>query len=152
MPGHWSNASRSTGASFDARPAAEVTTTRRSVRSASVRAASLAGLSLRPAAGTRTVPPGAIRWILAVTPTAFRQRLTSIRKALGTLPPELQSEALALAYVRDPARSVDLQFGLVRRALKAALGGRPGLATHDADGHLLVIRNDAHTRAPRGNG
>ena len=93
-----------------------------------------------------------IRWILAVTPAAFRQRLTSIRKALGTLPPELQSEALALAYVRDPARSVDLQFGLVRRALKAALGGRPGLATHDADGHLLVIRNDAHTRAPRGNG
>lgn len=78
-----------------------------------------------------------IRWILAVTPAAFRQRLTSIRKALGTLPPELQSEA---------------QFGLVRRALKAALGGRPGLATHDADGHLLVIRNDAHTRAPRGNG
>lgn len=93
-----------------------------------------------------------IRWVLAVTPAAFRQRLTSIRKALGALPPELQSEALALAYVRDSARSVDLQFGLVRRALKAALGGRPGLATHDADGHLLVIRNPAHTRAPRGNG
>ena len=50
-----------------------------------------------------------------------------------------------------PARSVDLQFGLVRRALKAALGGRPGLATHDADGHLLVIRSDAHTRPLRGN-
>lgn len=92
-----------------------------------------------------------IRWILAVSPTAFRQRLTSIRKALGALPPDLQSEALALAYVRDPARSVDLQFGLVRRALKAALGGQPGLATHDADGHLLVIRSDAHTRALRGN-
>lgn len=92
-----------------------------------------------------------IRWILAVSPAAFRQRLTSIRKALGTLPPELQSEALALAYIRDPARSVDLQFGLVRRALKAALGGRPGLATHDADGHLLVIRSDAHTRPLRGN-
>ena len=93
-----------------------------------------------------------IRWILAVSPAAFRQRLTTIRKLLGALPPELQSEALALAYVRDPARSVDLQFGLVRRALKAALAGRPGLATHDADGHLLVIRSDAHTRPPRGNG
>lgn len=92
-----------------------------------------------------------IRWILAVSPTAFRQRLTTIRKALGALPPGLQSEALALAYVRDPARSVDLQFGLVRRALKAALGGRPGLATHDVDGHLLVIRSDAHTRALGGN-
>jgi RNA polymerase sigma-70 factor (ECF subfamily) len=92
-----------------------------------------------------------IRWILVVSPAAFRQRLTTIRKALGALPPELQSEALALAYVRDPARSVDLQFGLVRRALKAALGGLPGLATHDADGHLLVIRSDAHTLALRGN-
>lgn len=92
-----------------------------------------------------------IRWILALTPAAFRQRLTSIRKVLGSLPPAQRSEALALAYVRDPARSADLQFGLVRRALKAALGTRPGLATHDVDGHLLVIRSDAHTRAPCGN-
>lgn len=92
-----------------------------------------------------------IRWILALSPTAFRQRLTSIRKTLGALPEPLRSEALALAYVRDPARCVDLQFGLVRRALKAALRGVPGLATHDADGHLLVIRTGAHTWAPRGN-
>lgn len=94
---------------------------------------------------------GEIRWILGITPAAFRQRLSSVRKALGTLPARLQAEALALAYVRDPARSVDLQFGLVRRALKAALRGLPGIATHDADGHLLVLRGRAHTSAPRGN-
>jgi DNA-directed RNA polymerase specialized sigma24 family protein len=92
-----------------------------------------------------------IRWILGIADTAFRQRLSRIRRALGELPPAQRAEAQALAYVRDPARAVELQFGLVRRALKAALGGRAGLGTHDADGHLIVIRG-AHTPAPGGNG
>lgn len=94
---------------------------------------------------------GEIRWILGIADTAFRQRLSRIRKTLGELPPALRAEAQALAYVRDPARTVELQFGLVRRALKAALAGRAGLGTHDADGHLIVIRA-AHATAPRGNG
>ena len=92
-----------------------------------------------------------IRWLLNLSSAAFRQRLSGIRHALGALLAPLRTQALALAYVRDPARSVDLQFGLVRRALKAALAGRPGLATHDVDGHLLVIRGRAHTFTPRGN-
>lgn len=91
-----------------------------------------------------------IRWILGLADTAFRQRLTRIRKTLGELPPQQRAEAQALAYVRDPARASDLQFGLVRRSLKAALAGRPGLGTHDADGHLVVIRG-AHGSPPRGN-
>lgn len=92
-----------------------------------------------------------IRWILGVPDTAFRQRLTRIRKALGAMSPGQRAEAMALAYVRDPSRSVDLQFGLVRRALKAALGGRDGLGSHDPDGHLLVVRSRAHTSAGGGN-
>ncbi len=96
-----------------------------------------------------------IRWVLGITATAFRQRLTSIRKAMGALPPSQRAEALALAYVRDPARSVDLQFGLIRRALKAALGGADGIGTHDADGHLIVLRaaapGRAHTSPTDGN-
>ena len=84
--------------------------------------------------------PEEIRWILGLTPAALRQRLSRIRRQLGELPAPLRAEALALAYVRDPARSADLQFGLVRRALKAALNGRAGIGTHDADGHLIVIR------------
>jgi DNA-directed RNA polymerase specialized sigma24 family protein len=92
-----------------------------------------------------------IRWILGIPDTAFRQRLSRIRKALGALSSGQRAEALALAYVRDPARSVDLQFGLVRRALKAALGGRDGLGSHDPDGHLLVVRTRAHTSAGGGN-
>ena len=92
-----------------------------------------------------------IRWILGISPAAFRQRLTSIRKHLGELPQELRAESVALAYLRDPARSVDLPFGLVRRALKAALHDADGLGSHDADGHLLVIRSRAHTSAGGGN-
>ncbi len=84
--------------------------------------------------------PEEIRWILGLTPAALRQRLSRIRRQLGELPAPLRAEALALAYVRDPARGADLQFGLVRRALKAALNGRAGIGTHDADGHLIVIR------------
>jgi len=95
--------------------------------------------------------PDEIRWILRIESTALRQRLTRIRKALGELSPELRAESLALAYVRDPARSVDLQFGLVRRALKAAMRVGGGLGTHDADGHLLVINAGAHRSIPHGN-
>lgn len=96
-----------------------------------------------------------IRWVLGISAPAFRQRLTSIRKAMGALPPSQRAEALALAYVRDPARTVDLQFGLIRRALKAALGGTDGIGTHDADGHLIVLRaavpGSAHTSPAGGN-
>ncbi|TXH68400.1 MAG: sigma-70 family RNA polymerase sigma factor [Lysobacteraceae bacterium] len=99
--------------------------------------------------------PEEIRWVLGISDAAFRQRLSSIRKVIGAWPASLRAEALALAYVRDPARAVDLQFGLVRRALKAALRGdagrRPGIGTHDADGHLLVLRGRAHKPALRGN-
>lgn len=93
-----------------------------------------------------------IRWILQLTPAAFRQRLTSIRKAIGAMPPEQRAESLALAYVRDPARTVELQFGLVRRALKSALRDSAGLGTHDPDGHLLIIRAGTHTSPPGGTG
>ncbi len=92
-----------------------------------------------------------IRCILGIAPTAFRQRLSRIRQAVGKLPPSLHAEAIGLAYVRDPARSVDLQFGLIRRALKAALNGGAGLGSHDPDGHLLLVRGVAHTLARGGN-
>ena len=64
-----------------------------------------------------------IRRILGLSATAFRQRLTSIRKTLAMLAPAQRAEAMALAYIRDPARSADVQFGLVRRTLIAAVRG-----------------------------
>lgn len=141
---------------------------REQAAAASQDAAETAGSETRaPPAWLRQLPPatrrvallalhgldaGEIRWILSITPTAFRQRLSTIRRRLGALPPALQREAQALAEVRDPARALSLQFGLLRRALKAALRGEAGLATHDADGHPLVIRGRAHTSPPGGNG
>lgn len=86
-----------------------------------------------------------IQWLLDIAPTAFRQRLSRIRRHLQTLSPELQAESAALAAAHDPHRSVELQFGLVRRALKAAMAGH-GVGTHDMDGHLLVL--DASTHRP----
>lgn len=122
------------------------------------RSAPPAWLSDLPAASRRLavlalhgLSPEEIRWILGLSPVAFRQRLSRLRKALGELPASARAESLALAYLRDPQRAADLQFGLVRRALKAALHDRNGLATHDADGHLLVIRKPGHSWRPVGN-
>lgn len=119
-----------------------------------------------PPAWLATLPPSArrlallalhglsadeIRWILRIEPTAFRQRLTRIRRALAEQSPQMRAESLGLAYLRDPARAVDLQFGLVRRALKAAMRVGDGLGTHDPDGHLVLIDARAHTSDLRGN-
>lgn len=92
-----------------------------------------------------------IRWILRIEPTAFRQRLTRIRTALAAQSPAMRADSVALAQRRDPARSVDLAFGLTRRALKAAMQVGEGLGTHDPDGHLILIDASAHTSASRGN-
>lgn len=91
-----------------------------------------------------------VRWILGLTPAAFRQRLLSIRRALATLPEGARQEAFAQAMRRAGTRGVGLPLGRVRRSLKAALGNRPGLATHDIDGHLLVLRG-AHVWSSPGN-
>lgn len=92
-----------------------------------------------------------IRYLLGIAPAAFRQRLTSIRKSLGKLPEEQAREALAIAYIREPKRSVELQLGLIRRALKAALYGDQCIGTHDLDGHLMILRPQAHNSAFSGN-
>ena len=85
---------------------------------------------------------GEIRWLLRIEPTAFRQRLARIRRDRPEWPP---------ACPRAPARSVDLEFGLARRALKAAMRAGEGLGTHDLDGHLLLIDAGAHASPFRGN-
>lgn len=92
-----------------------------------------------------------IRWILQLSPDAFRQRLSRLRKALEKLAPDRRGELWALACLRDPERAVTLQFGRVRKALMAALAGQPGLASHDTDGHLLVIRGRGHGWPSDGN-
>lgn len=81
-----------------------------------------------------------IQYVLGLKPPAFRQRLSALRRALGTLPEPLRREALALAYTRPRrAGASRLDFGLIRRALLARVRGGRELGTHDPDGHLLAI-------------
>jgi DNA-directed RNA polymerase specialized sigma24 family protein len=80
-----------------------------------------------------------VRWILGVSDAAFRQRLTSIRKHLTRLP-DADRLGTLVAAERNAGHGSALPFGLIRRALKAALHGGDGLGTHDADGHLIVLR------------
>ena len=84
--------------------------------------------------------------LLGVSDTAFRQRLTSIRKALGPLPPKLQQEVIALAYASRKSRGkdTDLPIGLIRKALLKSLKGNgnehiQSIGTHDPSGHLIVV-------------
>lgn len=90
--------------------------------------------------------PDEIRWILDLSAPAFRQRLVAIRRAIGRLPSELRSDALASALHRPAAPGLDLR--LIRDALRSHLGRRPGIGTHDPDGHLLVF---AHKSCSGGN-
>jgi DNA-directed RNA polymerase specialized sigma24 family protein len=90
-----------------------------------------------------------IRWIYGLSEAAFRQRLTSIRKALKALPAELSGEALATALHRRGLPGLEL--GLIRRALRTTLVQLPGIGTHDPDGHLMVVTSSAHKSRPGGN-
>lgn len=90
-----------------------------------------------------------IRWIHRLSATAFRQRLTSIRKSLKSLPADLRGEALATALHRPGIPG--LETGLIRRALRATLARMPAVGSHDPDGHLILISLDAHRSGSGGN-
>lgn len=90
-----------------------------------------------------------ICWIYRLSNTAFRQRLTSIRKALNALPAEVRGEALATALHRRGLPGLEL--GLIRRALRTTLDQVPGIGTHDPDGHLIVVSSSAHKSRAGGN-
>lgn len=82
--------------------------------------------------------------LLSLKDTAFRQRLTTIRKALGPLPPAMQQEVMALAYAsrhKRDASAISLPVGLIRKALLRSLTNdtQRSLGTHDPSGHLIVV-------------
>ena len=84
--------------------------------------------------------------LLGLSSTAFRQRLTTIRKALGPLPSDLQQEVIALAYASRQQRGTQapLPVGLIRRALLKSLpfdtnAQGSAVGTHDPSGHLIVL-------------
>lgn len=78
-----------------------------------------------------------IGWLLNLSDTALRQRISQLRRALQDAP----------APQADP--SGPLAFGRIRRALLApARRENAFLASHDPDGHLFVVSR-SHIPVPR---
>lgn len=84
-----------------------------------------------------------IRWLLGLSDTALRQRLTALRRAVrakGDLPTRTTTE---------PPPS----FGGPRAHLLESLRRQDGrvVATHDPDGHAIFLRVAPHKTGPGGN-
>lgn len=84
-----------------------------------------------------------IRWVLGLSGPALRQRLSALRRAVRAQP-ELPTL---------PAAEPTFSLGGRRAHLLAGLRCRPGavLATHDPDGHAILLCGVAHEWRGRGN-
>jgi RNA polymerase sigma-70 factor (ECF subfamily) len=84
-----------------------------------------------------------IRWLLGLSDTALRQRLTVLRRAV---------HAEAEPPTR-PASEPELSLGGARAQLLAGLRRQQGrvVATHDPDGHVILLRIGPHKMRPGGN-
>ena len=72
-----------------------------------------------------------IGWLLGLSDTALRQRISQLRRALAGLPE---------AGPGTTGLKGGLPFGLIRRDMIARLKQRGGfLASHDPDGHVFVV-------------
>jgi DNA-directed RNA polymerase specialized sigma24 family protein len=84
-----------------------------------------------------------IRWLLELSETAWRQRLTALRRAVAaeSVPPTLTTS--------EPP----LSCGASRALILASLRKQDGrvLATHDPDGHAILLRRGPHKIRPLGN-
>ena len=84
-----------------------------------------------------------IRWLLGLSETALRQRLTALRRVVRAEP-------------EPPTRAApepDLSFGRARAELLAGLRRQDGrvAATHDPDGHVILLRIGPHEMGLGGN-
>jgi DNA-directed RNA polymerase specialized sigma24 family protein len=74
-----------------------------------------------------------IAYLLNLTDTALRQRLSSLKRVLAVRGIPMPTET--------PGLSLDLAYGRIRDALLPKLVKEGGLfASHDPDGHLFIIR------------
>jgi DNA-directed RNA polymerase specialized sigma24 family protein len=86
-----------------------------------------------------------VRWLLEITDTALRQRLSALRRALRGC------EELPTLPAPEPEPRA--AFGARRAQVLAHLQRRGGraIATQDPDGHVIFLRMDAHKSEPSGN-
>lgn len=66
--------------------------------------------------------------MLGVSDVTLRQRISALRKRLGTL-----------ESTPEVAQGLDPPLGLIRRALLPVVRATDAPGTHDPDGHLLVL-------------
>lgn len=89
---------------------------------------------------------------LQLTDSAFRQRLTALRRDISGWPDEAKREALGMARLSLSRNDRSLELGLMRKALQAYLHHLGQIGTHDPDGHLIVIsRRSPHKSGDSGN-
>lgn len=84
-----------------------------------------------------------IRWLLGLSETAMRKRLSELRRAV---------RAAEDAPLR-PAPGPQFSFGAQRASLLTLLKRQrdPVIATHDPDGHTILLRWVAHKQGTLGN-
>jgi RNA polymerase sigma-70 factor (ECF subfamily) len=84
-----------------------------------------------------------IRWLLGLSDTALRQRLTALRRAVGA-----ESEPPTQAAAEPQGA-----FGGLRAPMLASLRRQRGrvAATHDPDGHVILLRMAPHKTGTGGN-
>ncbi|HMJ14306.1 MAG TPA: hypothetical protein VK524_22980 [Polyangiaceae bacterium] len=90
--------------------------------------------------------PGEIRAVLRLTDTAFRKRLSMLRRAVS------EATAAGVSVITAPSQAFAL--GPKRAPLISALKWQRGwaIASHDPDGHPLIFSiADAHKKPPAGN-
>jgi RNA polymerase sigma-70 factor (ECF subfamily) len=85
-----------------------------------------------------------IGWLLRLSDTALRQRISTLRRALAARGFGVPDNT--------PGLSLDLPYGRIRDALLPQLVRAEGLfASHDPDGHLFIIKR-SQTPMPRQQG
>lgn len=82
-----------------------------------------------------------ILFALDIAPTAYRQRLTVIRKFLSNASEEFRTDLMAVAYYRRVPTDESLERGLIRQALLRSVRVRREVGSHDPDGHLIMFRS-----------
>jgi RNA polymerase sigma-70 factor (ECF subfamily) len=82
-----------------------------------------------------------VRYLLGLGDTAFRQRLSALKRRLAARG--------AVVPAQTPGLNLGLSYGRIRDALLPKLVNEGGLfASHDPDGHLIVFSR-SQTRGPR---
>lgn len=103
-------------------------------------------LRVLAALASAELEPREIRSVLRLTDTAFRKRLSELRRAVR------EATAAGVAVIRRPDAAYAL--GATRAELLESLKGHPAwaVASHDPDGHPLIFsRIGAHKTSPAGN-